>query len=60
MKIRKKLSEFKEKVWKFKEKPSDIDKSLMVNWTHILNENASIRMTSRGIKIEYRQKNKKK
>jgi hypothetical protein len=56
MKIRKKIWEIKEKVWEIKEKRTKIDKSLMVNWTHILGENASIRMTSRGIKIEYRQK----
>lgn len=60
MKIRKKLWEFKEKVWEFKEKNTKVDKSLAMNWHHILGENASIRMTSRGIKIEYRQKNKKK
>jgi hypothetical protein len=56
MKIRKKLSEIKEKVWSFKEKPSKEDKLLALNWHHILTEKCSIRSTSRGIKIEYRKK----
>ncbi len=56
MKIGKKLPEFKEKVGNFKEKLSDIDKSFALNWHHILAEKASLRSTSRGIKIELRKK----
>lgn len=46
----------KEKYRKIKERIRGIDKHLSMNWQHILGENASIRRTSRGIKIEYRKK----
>lgn len=49
MKIRKKITDLKEKI-------QGIDNHLSMNWKHILGDNACIRRTSRGIKIEYRKK----
>jgi hypothetical protein len=49
MKIRKKIKEIKEKI-------QGIDNHLSMNWEHILSDNACIRRSSRGIKIEYRKK----
>lgn len=49
MKIGKKLTDLKEKL-------QGIDNHLSMNWKHILGDNACVRRTSRGIKIEYRKK----
>lgn len=49
MKIGKKIKDIKEKL-------QGIDNHLSMNWKHILGDNACVRKTSRGIKIEYRKK----
>jgi len=46
----------KEKYREIKEKFTGIDNYLILNWQHILGDNACIRKTSRGIKIKYRKK----
>lgn len=46
----------KENYRKIKEKIQGIDNHLSMNWKHILGDNACIRRTSRGIKIELRKK----
>ena len=45
-----------EKYRKIKEKIQGIDNHLSMNWKHILGDNACVRKTSRGIKIELGQK----
>ena len=45
-----------EKYRKIKEKIQGIDNHLSMNWKHILGDNACIRRTSKGIKIEYGKK----
>ena len=49
MKIGKKIRDLKEKL-------QGIDNHLSMNWKHILGDNACVRKSSRGIKIEYRKK----
>ena len=49
MKIRKKIKEIKERM-------QGIDNHLILNWKHILGDNACVRRSSRGIKIELRKK----
>lgn len=46
----------KEKYRKIKEKIQGIDNHLSMNWKHILGDNACVRKSSRGIKIELRKK----
>jgi hypothetical protein len=48
--------EIGEKYRKIKEKIQGIDNMLSMNWKHILGDNACVRRTSRGIKIEYQNK----
>ena len=48
--------EIGEKYRKIKEKIQGIDNHLSMNWKHILGDNACVRRSSRGIKIEYRKK----
>ena len=48
--------EIGEKYWKNKEKIQGIDNHLSMNWKHILGDNACVRRSSRGIKIEYQNK----
>ena len=48
--------EIGEKYRKIKEKLQGIDNLLSMNWKHILGDNACVRRSSRGIKIEYRKK----
>ena len=48
--------EIEEKYRKIKEKIQGIDNHLSMNWKHILGDNACVRRSSRGIKIEYRKK----
>ena len=48
--------EIGEKYRKIKEKIQGIDNHLSMNWKHILGDNACVRKSSRGIKIEYRKK----
>ena len=45
-----------EKYRKIKESIQGIDNHLSMNWKHILGDNACVRKTSRGIKIELGQK----
>ena len=45
-----------EKYRKIKKKIQGIDNHLSMNWKHILGDNACVRKTSRGIKIEYQNK----
>ena len=46
----------REKYRKIKEKIQGIDNHLSMNWKHILGDNAWVRKSSRGIKIEYQNK----
>jgi len=48
--------EIGEKYRKIKEKIQGIDNLLSMNWKHILGDNAYVRRSSRGIKIELRKK----
>ena len=48
--------EIGKKITDLKEKLQGIDNHLSMNWKHILGDNACVRKTSRGIKIEYRNK----
>jgi hypothetical protein len=48
--------EIGEKYRKIKEKIQGIDNLLSMNWKHILGDNACVRRSSRGIKIEYQNK----
>jgi hypothetical protein len=48
--------EIEEKYRKIKEKIQGIDNMLSMNWKHILGDNACVRRSSRGIKIEYQNK----
>ena len=48
--------EIGEKYRKIKEKIQGIDNHLSMNWKHILGDNACVRKSSRGIKIELGQK----
>ena len=45
-----------EKYRKIKESIQGIDNHLSMNWKHILGDNACVRKSSRGIKIEYQNK----
>ena len=47
--------EIGEKYRKIKEKIQGIDNLLSMNWKHILGDNACVRRSSRGIKIEYQK-----
>jgi len=48
--------EIGEKIRDLKEKIQGIDNHLILNWKHILGDNACVRRSSRGIKIEYQKK----
>ena len=48
--------EIGKKITDIKEKLQGIDNHLSMNWKHILGDNACVRRSSRGIKIEYRKK----
>ena len=48
--------EIGKKITDLKEKLQGIDNHLSMNWKHILGDNACVRKSSRGIKIEYRKK----
>ena len=48
--------EIGEKYRKIKEKLQGIDNLLSMNWKHILGDNACVRRSSRGIKIELGKK----
>ena len=48
--------EIGKKITDLKEKLQGIDNHLSMNWKHILGDNACVRRSSRGIKIEYRKK----
>jgi hypothetical protein len=48
--------EIGEKYRNNKEKIQGIDNLLSMNWKHILGDNACVRRSSRGIKIELRKK----
>ena len=48
--------EIGEKYRKIKEKIQGIDNLGSMNWKHILGDNACVRRSSRGIKIELRKK----
>ena len=48
--------EIGKKITDLKEKLQGIDNHLSMNWKHILGDNACVRNTSRGIKIELGQK----
>jgi len=48
--------EIGEKYRKIKEKIQGIDNMLSMNWKHILGDNACVRRSSRGIKIELQKR----